>query len=134
MNPEAGKSYMRIKNEAVSLSEELRRLKESATRYERLKNDAATLQARVAGLEAQPAHSKIFKRILQLAGEIPEGQFTTRGNVGMPGGYDVAALVSKALGDGLAEADRREEKRAATLAQARTDLGRIEAALREFEQ
>lgn len=130
MNPELGKSYMRIKSEAVSLSEELRRLEQGAARYERLKNDVVSLRAQVAGLEARPDSGKAFKRLLQLSGDVPEG-FTTRGTFGSPGGYDVASLLTKILGDAVAEAERREEKRAAALAKARADLDRVERTLAE---
>ena len=133
MNPELGKSYMRIKSEAVSLSEELRRLEQGAARYERLKNDVVSLRAQVAGLETRPVSSTTLKRLLQLSGDVPEGQFTTRGTFGSPGGYDVAALLVKILTDAVAEAERREEKCAAALAHAREKLAKVEAELKEFE-
>lgn len=125
-------TYARIKDEAVSLREELDRLEQRALRFERLKGEADTLRREIARLGAQPIATKPLEQILALAGEVPEGAFITSGGFAWPGGHDVRYVLLKVAGDALADAERQRQETAASLERAKQRLVQIEAALKEF--
>src|SRR5690349_533791 len=70
------KSYSQLKNEAISLQEELRRREQEAADYERLTAEAENQRGRIRHLEKQAVDVKPLERIVELCNGLPQSVLT----------------------------------------------------------
>ncbi len=129
------KSYSQLKNEAISLQDELRRREQEAADYERLTAEAANQRGRIRSLEKQAVDVTPLEAIVELCNGLPPSILTgtTKSLAFTIPSHVVARDVLGPIAAGaLANVRRREGERVQQIEEAKARLAEAEKQISEF--